>query len=300
MFVTARAARGRRAGSRGELASVAWRLALAVARVRPLRPALSLPALSLPSVSLPALRRPSRRAVALAVVLAAALGLAYAAARATPVFAVRDVAVSGALPLVRKDIDGALAPLVGASLAAVDGDEVKRRLERLPSVRSAVVDRAFPHTLRVMVGPERPIAVVRGGGRSWVVSERGRVIRPVAGRGATRLPRLSLSPSRPLRAGAFLWDEPTALGLRVLTALPARFPARVATVRTSERGLVLVLRGGMELRLGDATDLEVKLAAADAVLRAIAADERGRLAYLDVSLPQRPVGREKAQPESTG
>ena len=52
-----------------------------------------------------------------------------------------------------------------------------RQLESLSTVRSVRMDRAFPHTLRITVVPERPLAVVRRGQDAWLVSEQGRVIR---------------------------------------------------------------------------------------------------------------------------
>ncbi len=47
--------------------------------------------------------------------------------------------------------------------------------------------------------------------------------------------------------------------------------------------------------MGTAEDLELKFAAAAAVLAELTRLERRALAYLDVSLPQRPVTLDKAQ-----
>jgi hypothetical protein len=48
-----------------------------------------------------------------------------------------------------------------------------------------------------------------------------------------------------------------------------------------------VLRSGIELRLGDASDLKLKLAIARRVLSRLAPAGHG--AYVDVSVPERPV-----------
>ena len=50
-------------------------------------------------------------------------------------------------------------------------------------------------------------------------------------------------------------------------------------------GLVFHLRSGVELRLGDPTDVRLKLAVARRALRGLPAGT----AYLDVSVPERPV-----------
>jgi hypothetical protein len=65
-------------------------------------------------------------------------------------------------------------------------------------------------------------------------------------------------------------------------------PSRVTSVVADREGLTMSLRSGIELRLGDATDLAVKLEVARRVLPQLA-DLRG---YLDVSVPERPVAGE--------
>jgi hypothetical protein len=64
-----------------------------------------------------------------------------------------------------------------------------------------------------------------------------------------------------------------------------RFPARVASVRSETDELSLVLHSGVELRLGDSSDVRLKLAVAAKVLPLVASDTR----YVDVSVPDRPV-----------
>ncbi|MBA2384629.1 MAG: hypothetical protein H0V68_08220 [Actinobacteria bacterium] len=56
-------------------------------------------------------------------------------------------------------------------------------------------------------------------------------------------------------------------------------------MRASAKELTLLLRPGLELRLGDGTDRDVKLEVARRILPAL---EEG-VGYLDVSVPERPV-----------
>ena len=65
-------------------------------------------------------------------------------------------------------------------------------------------------------------------------------------------------------------------------------PAVVNSVAVARDELTLALRSGIELRLGDTTDLAVKLEVARRVLPQLG-DLRG---YLDVSVPERPVAGE--------
>jgi cell division protein FtsQ len=263
------------------VAFVVSRPQLALAPAQALRPVLSV--------------RPRPRAVAFAAALVVVLGLAYLAARETPLFAVDRVEVRGAPPIVEQDVRSAAGSFVGESLVGLDGDELRRRLESLPSVRSFRYDRAFPHTLRITVVPEKPAAVVRRGPDAWLISERGRVIRAVERRALRRYPRIWHSGGAPLVPGAILQDGATRLALAAVTRLPASFPARVRSTRVGEEAITMILAGGTELRLGGRDALPLKLAVAARILRALPVGERLGLAYLDVSLPERPVGAEKSQ-----
>ena len=63
-----------------------------------------------------------------------------------------------------------------------------------------------------------------------------------------------------------------------------RFPGRVVSVATTEE-LTLRLSSGLELRMGDVRDVDLKLAVAGRVLPLL---PQGT-GYLDVSVPHRPV-----------
>jgi cell division septal protein FtsQ len=222
----------------------------------------------------------------------AVLALLYLAARETPVFAVRTIEVSGAPKAVRADVEAAARPFVGESLAALDGNALIEELESLPGVRSATYDRAFPSTLRIFVERERPVALARLGPDRWIVSDRGRIISAATQGAEPMLPRFRLPPLSGLQPGRFLTDPQARAILAALVQLPDRFPAQVTAVALVESDLTLALRtdwGQPELRLGDAVEVGLKLEVAGLVLRSLSADERLATAYIDVSVPERPV-----------
>ena len=234
---------------------------------------------------------PWRHAAVIALGSCAILALLYLGARETPVFAVRSIEVTGGTKSVRLEVHQAAQPFRGESLAALDGRALVDELEALPSVRSVTYDRAFPSTLRILVEPERPLAVARMGSDSWVMSERGRVIGR-AGRPSADLPRYELQEVSGVQPGAFLTDPQSKAILAALALLPRRFPAQIETVRFDQSRLVLALRtkwGAPELRLGEPVDLAVKLEVAALVLRSLSAEERASAGYLDVSVPERTV-----------
>jgi cell division protein FtsQ len=223
--------------------------------------------------------------VGFAIVLGAA-GL-YVLARVTPMFALQRIEVEGASPPVAARVKAALEPLEGTSLLALDGAEVERRLGPLTVVASATYDRDFPHTLRVLVKPEHPVALLRHGADGWIVAASGRVIAAADPHAVRSLPRVWVTSSAP-RVGDVLTDT---LGLRAVRALAlarrAHLRGRIRTVLAAEHELTFLLSSGLELRLGDLRAVRLKLAVASRILPGLLT--QGGYAYLDVSVPERPV-----------
>ncbi len=227
-----------------------------------------------------------RALVVLGVVLAGVC-LAYAAARYTSLFALETIEVTGAPASVRESVREAGLEFAGTSLVRLDEDELRARLTALPTVHSVRIDRAYPHTLRIAVVPERPLAVLRDGWGAWLVSNRARVIGSVDPE--TKRPVVWTAAPTDLEAGANVADENARLALEALRRLPGEFPERIETARADGGVVTLVLGDGAELRLGLAKSLGLKLAVAARVLRALSPAERDGLAYLDVSIPERVV-----------
>jgi cell division septal protein FtsQ len=234
-------------------------------------------------------------AVGCAVILIAA-GL-YGLARGTSMFAVQAIDVEGASPQLTAEVQAALRSYKGRSLVAVDGGGVEQHVDGLAAVRSSVVDRAFPHTLRVQVVPELAVAVLRRGADSWLVSARGRVIGMIPRGGHRTLPRIWLPPRTEIEAGVLLAGDPGGLAARSLAAfVGSGFPNRIAFVRALGGQITLGLRGGLEIRLGAPVDLRLKIAIAHGLLPLLAPPSAGGPDYLDIAVPERPVAGRNPQP----
>jgi cell division protein FtsQ len=226
--------------------------------------------------------------------LAAALG-AYAAARGTSLFAIDSVQVSGASPDDTRRVERALDPLVGESLLSVDAADVDHELAALPDVRVLGIDRAFPRTLRVEVSAERPVAVLRRGADSWLLSERGRVLKAIPGTAPKRLPRIWAARLASTRDGAVVEETEVlrpALALGAVLAADRAFLAGVREARVEDEELALVLRSGPEIRLGVLEDMPLKVAVAKSIL---ATEPGASSGYIDVSVPERAVARLDSQ-----
>jgi cell division septal protein FtsQ len=245
--------------------------------------------------SAPSLARiaPSGRSVAIGLALLVASIGAYVAARETSVFAVRSLEISGGTPALQAQVHAALDDEVGQSLLKVDGSTLARRVAPLPGVRSFGYDRAFPNTLRVVIRPEVPVLVLRRGADAFLVSTTGRVIATMRHPRLSHLPRLWAPREVKITVGDPLPGSLIAAPAALTPLRGAPLPGGVRSVRAGKE-LTLELGGGLEVRLGDSTDLRLKLAIARRILLATGAAASGA-GYLDVSVPERPVLSTKSQ-----
>ena len=231
---------------------------------------------------------PSGRSLLIGFVAVAAILGVYFAARGTSMFAVEKIEVEGARPSVVERVDAALQPLDGTSLLSLDAAAIDRRLSALRDVNLVSYDRAFPHTAKIVISAERPVAVLREGTQSWILTERGRVLEKLDDPMTSELPRVWVAGASVPSAGDLLTaDEarlPTLVLGCVLSANPTLFE-QLREARETEDGVLLVLRSGTEIRLGDADELGLQLAVAQRVLEAAGPDA----AYVDVSVPERAV-----------
>jgi cell division protein FtsQ len=198
-------------------------------------------------------------------------------------FSVQRVAVVGA-PKLAGDVRAAATGAVGrGSMLAVDARAVEAAVESLPHVRSASVDRAFPHTLRVTVVPERAVALVRRGNGVLALAASGRVLgTEAASRG---LPMIAAAPGDLPGVGGTV-RAPKVLEQLNVAAAPHR-GLRISAIGYGDDGLIARTAGGTDLRIGDNRDLAIKLKVARSVLRRAGSDA----VYVDVTVPTAPVLR---------
>jgi cell division septal protein FtsQ len=263
---------------RGELSAVPRGRELAAARA----PARSSTALQL---------LPSGRSLAVGFGLLTAAFALYLGARETAVFSVRSIDVAtdprGHTGVVAR----ALAPIAGTSLLEVDEAVIASRLEPLPHVHLLGYDRSFPNGLSVRVSVEAPVAVLRRAGENWLVSVEGRVLRKLEVRLRRPLPVVWVPRSVEPEIGVLVRADAAVAAVRALASMRSAAPAffrRIWYVAPGEHGLTVVLRDRLQLRLGAASDLPLKLEVGRQVLAAVTA-AGGAVAYVDVSVPGRPV-----------
>ena len=234
---------------------------------------------------------PSGRSLAVGFALLATALLLYLGARESAVFSIHSVEVVTDPPGHARLVGRQLAPLAGTSLLKLDRDQIARRLERLPHVHLLGYDRSFPDTLRVQVSVERPVAVLRRADENWLVSGHGRVLRKLERRLRRPLPVVWVPHAFEPEVGAIVRADEPARAIAALaqaTTTQPQFTRNIWYVKTGEHGLTIVLRDELELRLGNATELPLKLRVSQQVLAAVRTTG-SPATYIDVSVPDRPV-----------
>ncbi len=228
---------------------------------------------------------PTGRSLLTALLIVFGAGLAWIAARETSVFAVSTIEVAGGPVGVRSQVRRVLQPNEGRSLLKFDLDASLRAVEALPTVAAVRFDRAFPHTLRVVVVPERPVAVVRQGRSAYVVAESGRVMATTTRTHRPTLARIWIKRDVQLQVGAHAEGDLLTAVTAVKPLVGSGFPGRVSTVTATPVNLTMRLQSGLEIRLGEPVDVALKLAVAAHVIPLLSSDTT----YLDVAVPERPV-----------
>jgi cell division septal protein FtsQ len=232
-----------------------------------------------------AMPRPRRwRRLVLLLALVAALAAAYLLwFRDLPTFAIRSVEISGLTssqaPQIEHDLERAARAM---TTLHVDRGQLERAVRRYPVVADLRVRTDFPQRLRIGVRERPPGAVLEApDGRTLPVAADGTALPGVA---AGEVARIRVAE---LPGGARVSDGATALAVRVAAAAPQPLGAEIDSVEAVPGEPIAVrLRRGTEIRLGDGADLERKWAAAAA---ALADPEIAGAAYVDVTLPDRPV-----------
>jgi len=233
-----------------------------------------------------------RLGLLLAVVAAVAAVAGYWVLRMSPAFDVTSVRVSGAPPALQRQIEQTVAAATrGHSLLGMDGAAVARRVEAIPFVQSATVDRAFPHTLALRVVVYRPSAYATIGSQGYLIAADGRVL-GTARTAPHGVPAVSLPDGTTLGVGGRTGDENVAAALTVLSAQTPSFIAdvgRIGELIPRSGTITAVVDRHIQLRLGTPDGLVEKMAVVERVMRRIQGAQRTNMAYLDVSAPGRPA-----------
>ena len=206
--------------------------------------------------------------LASAVRASAALGLS-----------VVDVLVEGRNETQPAALTAALGVRRGEPILAVDIAAMKARLERLPWVRTASVERRWPQLIYVRIAERAPLALWQQDGKIRLIDSDGTAIEGADTARFSTLP-LVVGEGANTAAPAFL---------AVLAKVPALTKHVQAAIRVGKRRWNLRLVEGIDVRLPEADPEEAlaRLADVEAKERILARD----IVMIDLRLPDRLIVR---------
>jgi cell division protein FtsQ len=180
-----------------------------------------------------------------------------------------------------------LSQVIGHNIFLLNTDRVARELATIPSVLSVQVVPRLPNTVEIDIVERVPIAVWRTATGVFLVDEQGFALAEATGERpeAERL-LVTDTTGREIRLGDRV-DQRALLGAReLLKAFPA-VGAQIQAVEYSPQGLVLVTDGGWRVLIGEAQELNVKLANFAAILE-LARKQNLAIKYVDLRPKDRP------------
>jgi cell division protein FtsQ len=237
----------------------------------------------------------ARRRVLLLAVASGALALAYFGwFRDSSLVAVHDVQVEGVNSADRQRIVAELTDAArGMTTLHVQTDRLQDAVRGFPEVASVSADASFPHGITIQVIERQPKLVVRAGDREMPVAGDGSLL-PGAEVADRDLPELPLDE---LPASGRMSGDPLSEALAI-GAAPAPLRPLIAGASVSgDYGIVVTMRGGIELRFGNRDRADQKWTAVAAIL---ADRQLTSVSYVDVRVPDRPaVGGTSTAPATT-
>lgn len=208
------------------------------------------------------------------------------AATADMGFRVENVLVIGRQETPRDELLKAVRLARGAPILAFDPEAAKQRIEALPWVRAASVQRRLPDTVFLRVVERRPLAIWQDKGRFALIDYDGKVI---ADTGIERFANLLMvvgddAPAHAAELLEMLWNQPELM-------------ARVkAAVRVGGRRWNVRLDNGIDVRLPEenAAAAWARLATYERIHHVLAKD----VGVLDLRLPDRLIVQKTRQAET--
>jgi cell division protein FtsQ len=213
----------------------------------------------------------------------------------SPVLDVRDIKVVGTKHVEAEEV-AEVSGLLDSSqnLLTLATDEVAQRVEELPWVQEAEVDRMLPGTVRIKIIERTPAMILSLGAARWTVDAHGVVLE--AGEVQPGLPVLAGVEVGDISEGLRLMTPEALDALRAFRSMPRLLRSEIVGVfaPTVER-ISFSLASGTVVRYGAAEKLEDKNEVLRVLLERLSAE--GKVAaYIDVRVPTSPAISEAPAP----
>lgn len=200
-------------------------------------------------------------------------------------FRIEDIFVTGRSQTERGELLAALKLDRGAPMFGFDPEQARARVEKLPWVRSAVVERMLPGTVLLHIEERKPLALWQDKGVFQLIDHQGQVILKSGLERFSDLP-VVVGPDAPGHARELL---------KTLQSQPELMGRVRAAVRVSGRRWNLILENGIDVQLpeNDPASAWLRLAEYERLHKVLARD----VEVLDLRLPDRLIVRKAAKPK---
>jgi cell division protein FtsQ len=235
-----------------------------------------------------AVARSKRRRILIGLAGVAVLLLVIWTLFMSPVLSVRDVKVLGESFTTEEEVIAAAGLTTPeGNLLLLGTDEIARKVEELPWVRSADVDRMLPGTVRIKVVERAPALVLSLGAATWTIDVQGNVL--ASGEAIQGLPVLAGVEVGDISPGLRLLTEESSAALKVFRSLPRSLRTRLSGIfaPTVER-ISFSLDDGTVVRYGAAEQLADKNEVLKVLLDRLETDGSSA-SYIDVRVPASPA-----------
>jgi len=237
--------------------------------------------------------------------ICAVLAIVHAGYRAlldAPYFQLKEIRISGVSPSLKSELRQLVQEIVGpdANTLSLDIRRLRERIREHPRLKSVTAEISYPSTILIAAVERTPAAIVSADG-FYLVSQDGVVIerlRPADLR-TYDLPYLTGVPPEKIEIGKRIASAGVSRALDMLELLKKRNPdlySRFSEVNVSQDpisrtdNVTARLRGGMEVRFGEANPVE-KLPLLDFFiqLQQRAGADPFNMAYVDLRVPNQIV-----------
>ncbi|MEX2159001.1 MAG: FtsQ-type POTRA domain-containing protein [Dehalococcoidia bacterium] len=212
------------------------------------------------------------RQVAIAVVVACALGAGSWWLYHSPLLAIGSVSVEGNYLYTPQQVRE-FAALSGQSLIRPDFGAAEQRLLAQPMVKEAHVSRDWPRSVKVTIVERAPWGIWQVGDQRFVIDAEGVVLDLPVLEGLPVIAQTDVSQAPAQGQQVDLGAVSVATRL-VSTAQPTLGRSVVGLEFSQARGLIVVFDGNLRVTFGDAQDYDYKVAALFEVLQRASAEGR--------------------------
>ncbi|MBE0429126.1 MAG: FtsQ-type POTRA domain-containing protein [Thermoleophilia bacterium] len=209
--------------------------------------------------------------------------------------AIEEIAVEGNHAIPEEEILARAAPLLmGESLLKPSFADVGRAIMENPFAEKIEIDRDFPNRVRIRVREYRPFVNLKAAeDKVFILSPEGRTLVEAAGL-SREFPVLSTKEPCGVEPGITAECPDVSTGVWFLANIPVNFNHGFSEVLVADGDITATMTSGVSVHFGSLDDYGLKFEVMRQLLIRTAAAGAG--VFIDVSVPDRPVIRNSAEP----